>query len=255
MPVYIDIVLLLNFLVDFLLLLGANRLCGHPPKWGRAAIAAAFGGLYGGTCLIPGFAFLGNILWRIVILLLISTIAFGLSINALRRGVVFAFLSMALGGIATGIGKGGFWGIVLPAACLVLLCGVGFSGRIGAKKLIPVELGTQNQYVCFTALQDTGNTLKDPLTGSPVMVVAAEIAERLTGLTREQLQNPVESVTVLPGLRLIPYRAVGTEGGFLLAQRFPKVRIGSWQGSSLVAFAPGGLSSDGEYQALTGGMV
>lgn len=255
MPVYIDFVVLLNFLVDFLLLLGANRLCGHPPKWGRAAIAAALGGIYGGVCLLPGFAFMGNILWRTVSLLLMSTIAFGFSINALRRGVVFAFLSMALGGIAMGVGKGGFWGIVLPAALLVLLCGVGFSGRIGSKKLIPVELRTQDQCVRLTALQDTGNTLKDPLTGSPVMVVAAEIAEQLTGLTREQLKKPVESVGILPGLRLIPYHAVGTEAGFLLAQRFPKVRIGAWQGSSLVAFAPGGLSSDGEYQALTGGMV
>ncbi len=255
MPVYLDFVIILNFLVDFFLLLGANRLCGHPPAPGRAAVAAALGGLYGGVCLLPGFSFMGNVLWRMVSLVLMSLIAFGLSINALRRGAVFMFLSMALGGIALGVGSSGFLGILLPAVCLFLLCTVGFSGRIGGKKLIPVELGSEDRYVRLTALQDTGNTLKDPLTGSPVMVVAAEIAEQLTGLTREQLSKPVETVTAAPGLRLIPYRAVGNGGGFLLARRFSKVKIGSWRGSSLVAFAPESLCADGEYQALTGGMV
>ncbi len=255
MPLYMDLVMILNFSVDFLLLLGANRLCGHPPAPGRAAAAAALGGLYGSACLLPGFAFLGSTLWRITSLALMSVIAFGVSINALRRGVVFAFLSMALGGIALGVGDRGFWGIVLPAVCLFVLCRVGFSGRVGGRKLVPIELSDQDHKVCCTALHDTGNTLRDPLTGMPVLVVAAEIASELTGLSKEQLQRPIETVAAIPGLRLIPYRAVGTQSSFLLARRFSDVRIGSWRGSSLVAFAPERLSMDGEYQALTGGTV
>lgn len=251
MPVYMDLVIILNFLVDFLLILGANRLCGHPPSVWKAVLAAAFGGLYCGVCLLPDFAFFGNIFWRIVSLALMSILAYGVSISAIRRGVVFAFLSMALGGLALGIGSGGFWGVVLPAACLFLLCRVGLPGRIGGRKLITVEM----EQLKFTALQDTGNTLNDPLTGKPVLVVAVEIAEKLTGLSREQLNSPVESVDVLPGLRLIPYRAVGVDSSFLLAKNFTNVRIGTKHGSSLVAFAPQSLSADGEYQALTGGVL
>lgn len=255
MPVYLDLVVLLNFLVDFLLILGTNRLCGHPPGFLKASLAAVLGGLYGGVCLLPQFYFLGNIFWRLVSLLLMSVLAFGVSINALRRGVVFVLLSMALGGIALGVGGGGFWGVLLPAACILVLCRVGFSGKIGSKNMIPIEFEFNGRTVRCTALQDTGNTLKDPLTGKPVLVVAAEIGQQLTGLTQEQLRNPVESVMLFPGLRLIPYRAVGTNSGFLLAQKFSNVRIGSQKGSSLVAFAPERLSMDGEYQALTGGIV
>ena len=131
----------------------------------------------------------------------------------------------------------------------------GFSGKIGSKKMIPIELETNGKIVRCTALQDTGNTLKDPLTGEPVLVVASDIGQQLTGLTQEQLRNPVESVMLLPGLRLIPYRAVGTRSGFLLAQKFSNVRVGTRRGSALVAFAPERLSMDGEYQALTGGIV
>ena len=255
MRLYIDVVIVLNFLVDFLLLLGTNRICGHPPAVGKAAISAALGGLYGGACLLPGFQFLGNLLWRAVSLALMALIAFGWSASAMRRGIVFAFLSMALGGIAFGLGNESFWGIGVSAMGVFLLCRLGFSGIVGGRKFIPVELFHNDKKLRITALQDTGNTLRDPVTGTPVLVVAAEVGERITGLSREQLRRPVESMQALPGLRLIPYNAVGRQGGLLLAMRIPKVKVGAWQGSSLVAFAPDGLSPDGEYQALTGGIA
>ena len=62
MTVYLDLVVILNFGVDFLLLIGTNRLCGYPMKPGKAAFAAALGGLYAGCCVLPGFSFLGNTL-------------------------------------------------------------------------------------------------------------------------------------------------------------------------------------------------
>ena len=57
----------------------------------------------------------------------------------------------------------------------------------------------------------------------------------------------------IPGLRLIPYRAVGNAGGFLLAKRFADVTIGDKKQSALVAFAGEGLGNDACCQALTGG--
>ena len=107
----------------------------------------------------------------------------------------------------------------------------------------------------MTALRDTGNTLKDPVTGADVLVVAQQVAEQITGLNSQQLSNPVESIGVIPGLRLIPYRTVGQSGGMLLALRIQKVKIGKQWGSRLVAFAPNGLCADGRYQALTGGNI
>jgi len=85
-------------------------------------------------------------------------------------------------------------------------------------------------------------------------VIGADAAQQLTGLTREQLLTPVETIGILPGLRLIPYHSVGSSG-FLLALRLRDVKIGSWRGSTLVAFAPERLSMEGAYQALTGGAI
>ena len=255
MTVYLDAVMLLNFIVDFLLLMGANRLCGYGPSWGRAVAAAALGGIYGGTCLLPRFSFLGNTLWRIVCLLLMGWIAYGFSRSALRRCAVFILLSMAMGGIAMGMGNGGFWSVCAGALGIFLISKAGFRDKIGATAYIPVELKYGDCQLRLTALQDTGNALTDPLTGSSVLVVGADIAQKLTGLTRQQLYKPAETILSanLAGLRLIPYHTVGNPTGMLLGMRMKHVKIGGWQGSSLVAFAPEQLGQDGTYQALTGG--
>ncbi len=254
MTVYMDGVFFLNFLVDFLLLLAASRLCGYPVKLYRIVLGGLLGGVYGACCLLPGFLFLGNILWRTVSLAMIAVAAYGVSVSAMRRGLIFAFLCLALGGAVMGLDKGGIVGIISAAGILCLLCSFGFHGRIGGTTYLPVELFYGDTHISITALQDTGNTLRDPITGRQVLVVGADVASRLTGLTQQQLRTPVESVGELPGLRLIPYRSVGASS-FLLAIRLPKVKIGAWQGSTLVAFAPDFLSPEGTYQALTGGIV
>lgn len=255
MTVYIDGVVLLNFLVDFLLLLAAGRLCGRPVSIKKALLAAAFGGLYAAACMMPGFFFLGNLLWRTVSLAFLSVIAFGISFVALQSGLIFAFLSFALGGAALGMGKGGIAGIVCAAGVLLLLCRVGFHSPIGSARYVPVEIAIGGKRLQLTALQDTGNMLRDPITGRQVLVIGADAAMELTGLTGEQLANPVATMGALPGLRLIPYRSVGTGSSFLLAMRFSDVKIGTWKGSTLVAFAPDRLDGNGAYQALTGGVT
>ena len=254
MRVYLDVVILLNFLVDLLLLLGTNRLAGFPHAWGRTVLSAGLGGIYGGACLLPGFHFLGNTLWRLISLALMGVIAFGCNRSALRRSILFALLSMALGGIALGLGSGSFLALIASAALVCIMCVTGFRGRPGSREYTPVELHYGERSVKLLALQDTGNTLCDPVTGQSVLIVGADVAQALLGLSKQQLLCPVETLTagVLPGLRLMPYRAVGQPGGMLLAMRLT-AQIGNKRGSTLVAFAPEGLDREGTYQALTGG--
>ena len=255
--VYLDIVILLNFLVDWLLLLGTNQLCGYSSKCGKMALAAGAGSLYAACCFLPGFIFLGNLLWRIISLILMSWIAFGCNINALRCGAIFVLLSMAMGGVAVGVSQGGFWQLLLAALGVLLVCMIGFRGRLAVAKYVPVEIMFKGKKVCMTALHDTGYGLKDPITGKPVLVVGAEIAQKLVGLTGQQLRQPLEVMAsgVIPGLQLVPYRSVGQPCGMLLALRIHEVKIGNIKQSALVAFAPNRLCYEGAYQAITGGII
>lgn len=251
MEVYLDLVVILNFLVDFLLLLGTNRLSGFPLAAGRCAAAAGLGAVYGGVCLLPSFRFLSGTLWRLVCLAGMAVIAFGCNANAVKRGGVFVLLSMALGGVALNVGRGGFWPLLLCAGAVWLLCRIAFGRQIGGREYVRVTLCYGENCQSILALRDTGNTLRDPITGEPVLVVDGSVGQRLTGLTQAQLRAPLETLArrPIPGLRLIPYRAVGQSGGMLLGLRLDKVIIGPRQGSAIVAFAPEGFC-DGTYQGL-----
>lgn len=254
--VYLDLVMGLNFIVDFLLILGTNGLCGFPQSTARAAAAATLGGIYGGVCFLPEFRFLGNGIWRLIFLFLIAVIAFGWNQSAVRRGGVFVLLTMALGGIALGIGKGGVISLIGAAAGICLLCVIGFRDGIGMRKYSQVILTHGGRKKVLTALHDSGNLLRDPITGEPVLVVGSQIAKEFLNLTQEQLRSPVETMGNLRmlGLRLIPYRAVGQSGGMLLAMKMDEVTIGGRKRNTLVAFAPNRIGEEG-FQALTGGSL
>ena len=257
MYIYADLVILLNTMVDFLLLLGTNRLAGFPTEFKRAAAASVLGGLYGGVCLIPQFRFLGNLLWRMVCLVGMAGLAFGWNRSAVKRCGVFVLLSMALGGMAFGVGKPDFAALVLSATGLWFLCRVAFGGGTVGKSYVPLELRLGERCIRVMALRDTGNTLRDPITGQQVFVLSPGAASRLTGLQHEQLVRPLETLAQrpLPGLRLIPYHSVGCAGGMLLAMGVDYVKVGSRVQRAVIAFAPSGLGEGEVYQALIGGMA
>ena len=257
MAVYLDLVMILNFAVDLLLILGTNRLSGFPAGWMRSMGAAALGGIYSGACLLPGFRFLGNTLWRIVSLGLMGSIAFGWNVSGWKRTGLFVLLTMAMGGVAMGFGRSNFTMLILSAAVVWLLCKVGFGKTVGGREYVSVIIGSGEERVTLTALRDSGNTLSDPITGEQVLVIGPDAAAKLTGLSHEQLRSPMETMMgrCVSGLRLIPYNAVGQPAGMLLAKRFETVQVGKWKGSVLVAFAPEAIGSGDVYQALTGGAI
>ena len=244
MVVYLDAFMGLNFLVDLCLILGVNRLSGHPPGLKRAAAAAALGGGYAGVCLVPGLQFLGSGLWRAVSLGLMGWTAFGADRSGWQRSMLFVLLSMALGGLAMTLVSGG--GLALSAGMLALIGRMGLRGQ--GRRFVTVEVTYGTRTVKLRALVDTGNSLADPVTGESVTVLSPEAGLRL-GLPAEVMSDPVGAM--MPGLRLIPARTVGG-GGLLAAVRCERVVIDGRAAGRLVAFARDNFGN-GEYQALTGG--
>lgn len=249
LTVYLDLAIGLNFLVDFLLLLGANRLSGFRGQVGRCALGAAIGGVYGGACMLPGFRFLGNTFWRVCALLLMAMFAYGVDRGAWKRCGVFLLLSFALGGAAVCFRRRDALALALAAGGIWFLCKIGFGGGIGGREYVPMTLSLGERTMELTALRDSGNTLRDPISGEEVFVIGAEAAQRLTGLTMAQLRSPLDTLAKrpIPGLRLIPYHAVGGSG-MLLGLHMEGIRVGDRIRSAVVAFS--GEKIGGEYQAL-----
>lgn len=249
------IVMLLVFVVNFLLAIGTRKYCGSGVCILRCILAAVAGAVHAVACLIPGWGFLGHGVWYVISILMISWIAFGIRNGVIVQYAVFFMLRLAVGGLS----RIGGTDVLSVTAGIVGLCFVlilGFLRITAANRLVQVELKYGKRVVQILALRDTGNTLRDPVTGEPVLVVDAKAAQALTGLPKELLADPVEALRrqALPGLRLIPYRCVNSSGAMLLGLRISHVKIGAICGSRIVAFAPVCFETEEGYQALTGGM-
>lgn len=281
--VYIDALFLLNFVVDYLLLLCAGRLAGEVLHRGRLALGAALAGAYAAAVFLPGMGFLLHPLCKLAAAVLALLIGYGGSRRLLRVTLVFFAVSAAFAGGILALELLGGRGLTLENGVfssamdlrLILLSAAGCyvvitllfqrSARHTAarQELVPAVLTLDGRRVALTALVDTGNTLTDPATGRPVMVVEGEKVAGLfpSGQAPDEadLRDPVAALErlsqagFLGRCRLLPYQAVGVECGMLLSLRLDGARVGREDyGTLLVALSPNRLSDGGGYSALIG---
>lgn len=246
---YVLLAVVFRFAVDFLLLLAANHHLNRETFLYRKFLGAAIGGAHTALATMADFTFFAGQVWQIMIPVLMCMVSFGIRRDVLPVGLFFVLLRTSLDRLMVQRGNGED---IVWAALFLGLCLYGFRGGIGKKRLVPVELSYGEKTVRLQALWDTGNTLRDPVTGKPVLVVDSSIADSLLGLTPPQLQQPVESLGMIPGLRLIPYCGVGKSNGMLLGMHIKQTRIGRRKGSAIIAFAPHLLDEKGGYQGLLG---
>ena len=120
--------------------------------------------------------------------------------------------------------------------------------------LVPVTLVWGDRRVRLTALCDTGNALRDPVTGYPVLVAESLCLRDLFPselrwiVETAALQTPVDLAGRLGAegarFRLIPYHAVGVAGAMLLAVRTDWGEVGGKRYQRLmVALSPTGLGN------------
>ena len=106
-----------------------------------------------------------------------------------------------------------------------------------------VELIHKEQSISTTALWDTGNRLKEPISGKSVTVVEAEMA-------RELLKETLDR-----GFLYIPYHAVGTERGYLKGYCIDEMKIRKEYGdvhikNPIIALYEGKIQKEGIYHMI-----
>ncbi|MDR0381484.1 MAG: sigma-E processing peptidase SpoIIGA [Oscillospiraceae bacterium] len=284
--VYLDALFALNTLINYLLLLAAARLIDCPFRRWRLWLGAALGGAYAVLIFLPAGRPAASWPGKALAALLMAAAALGglPRRRFVRFVLVFWGVSFALGGCLLALqhvtGRG-FLQNGVPVAPLnlpTLLLGAGAchllltlvfrrSARHGgaSRDIVAVSVGWAGRETAFSALRDTGNTLSDPLSGTPVMVTELDRVRDVLPpaaallIDNKALRRPEVLLTHLSALglagrfRLIPYRAVGVDCGFLLAFRPDVVRVGQARaGKLLVALSPTGLSAEGSYSAVVG---
>ena len=281
--IYLDTLFLLNAIIDYLLLLCTAKVAGDPLHRIRYGCGALLGGVYAVAIFFPNFGFLSQPLCRVAVAVLMVLISFGGASNLLRKTLIFFALSCAFGGGVLAISmlggeqmslQGGVVYSVMDlkmvllsaSACYVVLTIVfrrfGRHTAIG-RELVPVKISMDGRQVTLIGLVDTGNTLTDPVSGCPVLVVEGAslggIFPEGEQLSCQELQDPPTTMEKRRGtalahrFRLLPYRAVGIEMGMLLAIRVVRVDInGVSRNGVLVALSPSAVSDGGRYRVLVG---
>ena len=231
--VYIDVVFFVNAVMDFVVLAILNRILDSGAGWGRLLSGAAVGGLW--ACLVsvlPGMpvwlrgmgTYLGVsslmvfLAFRPAELKALARAGLGMYlVTAVLSGVMLALYRHTRAGYYLELLVRGERVMGLPALAWFLvaaggaagaygLVGLGknlLQGRIKGRRYCRVRLGFKGSEAGLTALIDTGNCLKEPVSGRPVHVVTASA---IAGLCPR-----------VDGVIYVPYQAVGTSHGLLPA--------------------------------------
>ncbi len=290
MVIYADILFFENLLANCLILKLTSAISGITLKTIRMIFASSLGALYAViTVVIPSMAFLSALLTRIIVSTLMILVAFKIrTISEFMRrwgmmllsafllaGCTYALSSFMDGGA---VSRAGFMYIsprgILKAflfsagLCIVLVRPIGriLSGKAFKEgSIIPVYLRVGDKSVRFYALVDTGNSLIDPITGYPVMVVEADSVKAI--LPAEVYESVVsnnmrlyadnEESSWFKRIHLIPFKSIGKENGMLTGFRPDNIRIGQ-EGSLkeindvIVGICGMKLSGSDKYSALVG---
>lgn len=204
--VYADVLLLVNFSMDFLTLYLCSRFGQRPLSLGRAVLAATLGALYALSSLllsphlpaIPALCidiavcilicriglFRRGEHWRVLlrltaVYLLISALLGGLMTllsGALNRVIDQSELQSALGEPSAPLTL--FSLLSFLAAMLCLLWGRA-RRRLSAKRTVSLLLCEGDRQLTLTALCDSGNLLRDPLSACAIIPVDTAVVAPL----------------------------------------------------------------------------
>lgn len=282
MTVYVDLLFWLNTAINYLLLRGSAAMGGCPARLGRMLAAAALGGLYAVAAVLPGLGWLRSMAFQAVSAAGMLLAAFGWKRSTVKQGLFFFALSFAFGGAVllavqllepdcVLLGGRVYYGVTTPA--LLLLAGLCYGlaamvlrgwGTHTGGDLAELELELNGGTAVLRALRDTGNTLRDPITGETVLVAQWTVLMRLlpeAALTQADFRDPAGLLRQLadryPALRfrLVGYEAVGVTCGLLPAVRCTVRQKGKRPRTVLTAFTATEVSGQGRFEALMGGNV
>ena len=239
--IYIDIVFMANFLMDYVLLRLVLMVLHYRRKRFWCVLGAILGAVF--SCIyviLPGIV-PGALLQAVGAVIMLRTGCGIRKKSLLAEAAVFlytaAFFCGGLWRVLTGGGHcaAGEFPVLLTAtyAGLTAFIKIWELRSIRKRNIYPVTLFYQGKKQETYGFCDTGNLLSDPLSGQPVSVVEEKLlqtvlSEELTEKLKHLKENPGElRSTELTGLRpkLIPCRTVAGEVRMLPAVTLEKLCI------------------------------
>ncbi len=260
LEIYLDVMFLENFLIDYILLLLTGKILQKQKKIPGIILAAAIGGIYTVFCRWLMLAVINRHFMMFqagiqIVNLLLAYVMVRCSYentygkNALLCIGTMLLLAFVTEGVLEWIEQSFRTGIL--TAFGTLWFGYLFLKRwIGGirermyyrKCNLPVILRMEERQINCRGLMDSGNSLYEPITRRPVVIVEKELL----------LQNGIEEPEIYFA---IPYHAIGTKNGILKGVLADELEIPAQQGKRswqkvMLGIYEGKISSKDEYQVI-----
>lgn len=251
--VYIDVYVLVNGIFDFCILMLTGRTLKCRRRLLRLLAGAVAGGLGAAIILVCSVLPLSlkAVLQYGLLPGLMVFLSFGFSGKKQFFHQLLSFYGIAclLGGILVSLGQENQKGIVLIIAAgitvfVLELCLPAFQKRKEElQNEYEVAVRLEEGWVHGKALLDTGNRLKEPFSGKPVVLaefsaVRKGLSKELQKLLKEAWETGYKNIALETGtkeydrqnegiykIHIIPYRAVGTECGLIPAIEAQEIKI------------------------------
>lgn len=278
---YIDLLFIENLLMNYIILVLTGKLGKFNFKGYKLFMASAVGSLYVIIMYLPSMSFMKNFTAKIMLSMLMVIIAFTpMKIRAFFQEIIlFYMVTFIFGGasislyyligdkqlIKNGIyysAMGVVFAIIAIKSGLNYIHGRMIRNRLNVSLKVVIE-GKTNEIV---GLVDTGNSLYEPLSHWPVIIVEfKKIKELLPDSIKELylkgLDMDLSSITTalantnwISRVRMIPFSSLGKENGMLLGFKPDSVLIKGIEEKEIknviVAIYNNSLSKNQEYGAL-----
>jgi len=251
--IYIDILFLLNFLMDTVVLFSTALIVKKHISITRLILTATLSAIYSVVMFFPQLSLLHSGFFKILFLILIAYIAFPskkpktvlkntaafLATNIIYGGMVFFLVFATDFGTATGaiISNGEIYlnispGILLISALLslsitVVLAHIKKQNVRFKKQAVSLTIVFGDRQASGMALCDTGCSLSDPISGKPSAIISPDFAKRIL-LFQPPASIPPERY------RIIPYRTIDNQNGFLHGFISDKIILNATEITSIV---------------------
>jgi len=292
MTVYADMLFLVNFIMNGFVLWVVGKLSRTPQKFRWVLVGAGVMALlYTLLIVVYSLRFMNIVLASVAILsvgvaitfhpagikpfLKLMAVAYSISFTVGGLGMALFFLTdlpYAVHFIASdwdGFARAISWQLVLAGMVIsyvLIKLAMRFHERLLLKRqmLCNVQVFLGEHDCTFDALVDTGHSLKEPISQSPVIIAEFELVksflpDRLKVLFYEKQENDLAELlesregSFYNRIRMIPFTSLGRANGMLIGFRPDKVKVEGANDSPIdvvIGIYNDKLSGDGRYRGL-----
>ena len=291
MTIYIDIVLIENLIMNSIILLATGLILKVKIRIIRIIVASLLGAIYSVVSYMSILEIYTSMILKGILSIVIIYIAFNpQTIKQMWKNLLIFYLtSFVFGGAAFALiyiikpqdilmKNGLFLGtyplktIILGAIFAFILIITAFAvvkTRISKKDMFcKIEIQLKGKKIETTAMIDTGNLLKEPITNTPVVVVEhtllydcipKEILNHLEEWLGGELEHIPEAIKeeYMAKLKFIPFSSLGKQNGMLVGIKAEQIKIKVEEKEKIkeniiIGIYDKSLTKRGEYRALMG---